>query len=302
MKGQWIALRSSLCLAVAVIVFAGVSGCNNPAPGGDEAAEGDAADMSRDRARIVAEQVMDAMGGRENWNATRYLRFSFFGFRTHYWDKATGRYRLSWTDRESGQSHVILMNLNTLEGSVYTDGSEITDVETRDGFLERGRRAWINDTYWMLMPYKLQDPGVNLVYEDEEVIDDTVYDKLHLSFEDVGVTPGDEYWAYINRETHLMDKWVFLLQLRDGQEERSRGEWKWNGWRKYGGIMLSAEREGMDGQKRSHADVAVFDHVDDSVFTSSSPVNQEMLRETAGSDASDASETSATSQPAERSE
>lgn len=239
------------------------------------------ADASRDQARAIAEEVMEAMGGRESWNATRYIRFSFFGFRTHYWDKHSGRYRVSWTDRESGQSHVVLMNLDTGEGRAFTDGTEITDAEARNRFLERARGAWINDTYWLLMPYKLQDPGVDLAYAGEEIVDGIVYDKLHLSFNDVGNTPGDEYWAYINRETRLMDKWVYLLQLREGQDERSRGEWKWNDWRQYGDILLSAERERMDGQKRSHEDVAVFEHLDDLVFTSPAPVSPAMMQERA---------------------
>ncbi|MCY3554187.1 MAG: hypothetical protein OXH56_02585 [Gemmatimonadetes bacterium] len=256
--------------------------------------EPETADTVPDRAQVIADEVMEAMGGRDNWDATRYIRFSFFGFRTHYWDKHDGRYRVSWTDRESGQSHVILMNLNTGEGSAFVDGSEVTDVEERERSLERARGAWINDTYWLLMPYKLRDPGVDLAYDGEEVVDGTVYDKLHLSFNEVGNTPGDEYWAYINRETRLMDKWVYLLQLREGQDERSRGEWKWNDWRRHGDILLSAERERMDGQKRSHEDLAVLEFVDDQVFTSPDPVSPEMVGEQ--------STQPATTQPAEGSE
>ena len=197
---------------------------------------------------------------------------------------------MSWTDRRSGHSQVILMNLNSKKGKVYTDGIEVTDVKTRDQFLERARRAWINDTYWLLMPYKLFDPGVELTYSGEEVINGTTYDILHLSFNDVGVTPGDEYWAYINRETSLMDKWVYLLQLREGQTERSRGEWKWNSWRRYGKILLSSERERVDGQKRMHKDLAVFQHVDKVVFTSWSPVTPKLLYEHTDLDISEKAE------------
>ncbi len=268
-----------------------------PGCAGPESEPGSAS-ASQEQARVIAEEVMEALGGRESWDDTRYIRFSFFGFRTHYWDKSTGRYRVSWTDRESGQSHVVLMDLNTGEGRAFTDGTEITDDEALNRFLERARGAWINDTYWLLMPYKLQDPGVVLDYEGEEVVDGVVYDKLHLSFNDVGNTPGDEYWAYINRETRLMDKWVYLLQLREGQDERSRGEWKWNDWRRHGGILLSAERERMDGQKRSHEDVAVFEHVDDIVFSSPEPISPDMMRERAGPGGPggpDASEVSAAS-------
>ena len=298
--------RHMVLLLASAFLFC-IPGCAGPE------SEPDSPEAGSEKARVIAEEVMEAMGGRENWNATRYIRFSFFGFRTHYWDKHDGRYRVSWTDRESGQAHVILMNLNTGEGSVFTDGTEVTDDEARNQFLERARGAWINDTYWLLMPYKLQDPGVDLAYAGEEVIDDTVYDKLHLSFDAVGNTPGDEYWAYINRETRLMDKWVYLLQLREGREERSRGEWKWNDWRAYGDILLSAERERMDGQKRSHEDVAVFEHVDDLVFSSPEPVTPDMMRERAGGPGPGASESPggpggpgaaatqpATTQPAER--
>ena len=27
---------------------------------------------------------------------------------------------------------------------------------------------WVNDTYWLLMPYKMKDPGVTLAYDGEE--------------------------------------------------------------------------------------------------------------------------------------
>ncbi len=288
--------RHMVLLLASAFLFS-IPGCAGPEP------EADPEETSREQARAIAEEVMEAMGGRENWNATRYIRFSFFGFRTHYWDKATGRYRVSWTDRESGQSHVILMNLNTGEGRAFTDGSEVTEAEAAGRFLERARGAWINDTYWLLMPYKLQDPGVILEYAGEEVFDGIGYDTLHLSFDAVGNTPGDEYWAYINKETRLMDRWLYRLQLREGQDERSEGEWKWNDWRQYGGILLSAERERMDGQKRSHEDVAVFEHVDDLVFTSPEPVSPEMLREsgeTGDSAMSDASGPAADTQPATR--
>ncbi len=262
-------------------------GCTSPEP--------DSAGDRRAQARIVAEESMEAMGGWENWNATRYIRFSFFGFRTHHWDKGTGRYRVSWTDRESGQFHVVLMNLNTRDGKAFADGTEVTDGEARNRLLERAWDAWINDTYWLLMPYKLQDPGVDLVYAGEEAIDGVVFDKLHLSFQNVGNTPDDEYWAYINRETRLMEKWVYLLQLREGQDERTRGEWKWNDWRRYGDILLSAEREKVDGQKRYHEDLAVFEHLSDLVFTSPLPVSPEMLQENAVPGAFGVSDTSGVS-------
>lgn len=229
------------------------------------------AGTSDPKAVHLADQVMEAMGGKTNWDNTHYIRFTFFGFRTHYWDKWSGRYRSEWKSRE-GDSYVVLMNLNTKEGEAYINEKK-AEGEELNQLLDRTAGGWINDTYWLLMPYKLRDPGVNLTYDGEETIDGVTYDKLHLSFNNVGRTPGDEYWAYINRETHLMDKWVFLLQPRGEKGERSRGEYKWTKWQKYGNVMISPERVGADGQARTMDNIAVYETMDDAVFTNPGPVS-----------------------------
>lgn len=222
------------------------------------------------KAVAIADQVMKAMGGQANWDNTRHLRFMFFGNRTHYWDKWTGRYRLEGKTRE-GQPYVVLMNLNTKEGQAYLDGKPVEGEALKER-LKGAYGAWVNDTYWLLMPYKLKDPGVILAYDGQEKVGEIVYDKLHLHFENVGLTPGDQYWAYINPKTHLMDKWIFLLQGTNEKGEHFRGEYRWNNWQRYGNIMLSPEREGMDGQKRMMDNVAVYDTLPDEAFTSPAPV------------------------------
>ena len=234
-------------------------------------AQTDSKRASDPKALAIADQVMSAMGGLDAWNNTRYIRFSFFSFRTHHWDKWTGQYRVEWKREE--KAYLILMNLNTGTGRAWVNGVEAT-TEELPALLKQGRGAWINDTYWLLMPYKLKDPGVTLTYDGEETVAGVVCDKLHLSFDQVGNTPGDEYWAYINRQTHLMDKWVFLLQPGEGKTERNRGEYQWNKWTPYGKIMLSPERQGADGRTRMMENIAVFDTLPDTVFTSPEAVPQ----------------------------
>ena len=115
------------------------------------------------------------------------------------------------------------------------------------------------------MPYKLTDPGVNLSWEGEEEIDGTTYDKLHLSFDQVGLTPGDQYWAWIDRETGLMDRWAFVLE---GQEPPARA-YEWKPWRPYGGIMLATERIPLEGTRSIvFRDLAILDSLPESIFTS----------------------------------
>ncbi len=219
----------------------------------------------------LARGVLDAMGGEEAWQATRFIRFNFFGFRLHHWDRHTGRHRVEGKSRE-GESYVVLHDVNTREGKVWIDGEEV-DGDAKAEWLERAYGAYINDTYWLVMPYKLLDPGVNLAYDGSEEIEGATFDKLKLTFNDVGLTPGDTYWAYVNRDTGLMECWSYFLQ--NWEEGREPTHWKWLDWGRYGRIMLSPRRVNPDpeeGREVMLSELAVFDHLPDSVFASPEPV------------------------------
>ena len=88
----------------------------------------------------------------------------------------------------------------------------------------------------------------------------------------MGLTPGDHYWAYINRDTHLMDRWAFLLQ----DQPRTRADRVWPG--KAGSATARScsrpprTQVGGEARKLELADIAVFDTLPDTVFTSPDPV------------------------------
>ena len=227
------------------------------------------------RATAVADRVMDALGGKEAWDRTRFLRFGFgserngkFMGRTHTWDKWTGRYRVEGETRE-GARFLTLMNLNTREGSAWLGGKKV-EGEALKKELERGYGMWVNDTYWLLMPYKMRDPGVTLKYSGEERGGDgAMYDKVQLRFDNVGLTPKDTYWVWVNRNTGMVDRWDYVLK----GESVPPTTWQWSGWKKYGGIMLSGERtNAKEGGKLMLPDIAVLESVPDSVFTSPDPI------------------------------
>lgn len=221
------------------------------------------------RAAEIAQRSLDAMGGADAWQDTRFLRFDFFGFRLHHWDRYTGRHRLEGKNRE-GQSYVVLHDIDSRQGRAWLDGQEL-EGEDLEKWLEQAYGAWINDTYWLLMPYKLLDPGVHLSWDGEATEDGKTFDKLKLTFESVGLTPGDTYWAWIDRETGLMDRWAYFLQ--DWPEDREPTVWRWTDWQKHGDIMLSSTRIKLDDQsERGLGQIAVLDQLDDAVFESPDPV------------------------------
>ena len=103
-----------------------------------------------------AESTLEAMGGRDAWGETRFLRWRFMGRRLHHWDRWTGDVRIE------ADSLLVLMNVRTKEGRAWDGGVEITDEAARAKALERGHALWVNDSYWLIMPYKLLDPGAVL--------------------------------------------------------------------------------------------------------------------------------------------
>ncbi len=204
------------------------------------------------KAVAVAERVLQALGGEGAWRATRFLRFDFAveaegkiaTSRSHYWDRWTGRYRVEGRTKE-GKSFLVLMNLDSREGSAWQDGKP-AEGELKKELLERGYAAWVNDSYWLLMPYKLRDPGVRLALAGEARFGEAACDKLALSFDAVGLTPKDRYWVFVNRKTNLVEGWEYVLQDQKGPPTR----WAWSGWRAYAGIQLAAERVNEKDRRR----------------------------------------------------
>lgn len=224
---------------------------------------------SDSQAVAIAERSLEALGGAKAWEESRFFRFDFFGFRTHYLDRYTGRHRLEGKSKE-GVAYVVLMNVNSHEGEVYLDGKKAEGDAAKE-WLERAYGAYINDTYWLLMPYKMLDPGVHLHLDGSETIEGVTYDKLKLTFGKVGLTPGDTYWAYINRETGLMDRWDYFLE--GWAADKMPTSWLWLDWQRHGGILLSARRKNLeDGSERALGQLGVFKALPESVFSSQTAV------------------------------
>jgi len=214
-----------------------------PAPAGaSEPTESAAPDPA-----AVAARAVEAMGGEAAWDHARVLSFHFAGRRSHHWDRSTGRHRVEGTTQE-GESYVVIEDLDSRQGKAWVDGEEVHG-ERAGELVEMAYGAWVNDTYWLLMPLKLNDPGVQLTYEGTEVVDGETYDVLGLAFEDVGLTPGDRYWAWISRRSGLMDRWAYRLQSQP--EDAEPTVWLWQEWEWYGPpdarVRLAAKRTQLDG-------------------------------------------------------
>ncbi|REJ84425.1 MAG: hypothetical protein DWQ36_09450 [Acidobacteria bacterium] len=248
------------CLTLSLLVAAVPVLAQNPAADGFDVEASDA------RAIELADATMEAMGGRQAWDQTRFLHWNFFGFRTHLWDKWTGDLRFQQ------QKRTVLMNVNSRQGRVFEDGVEVTDEEARAKALQATYEAWINDMYWLAMPYKLKDSGVTLTYVGEQPMEDgRMADVVQLTFEGVGVTPQNKYHVSIAKETGLVEQWAFFA---DAGDPEPRFKTPWAKWTRHGGVLLSGDRG-----ERQISEIRVYEDVPSSVFESAEPPDWSALEE-----------------------
>jgi hypothetical protein len=144
----------------------------------------------------------------------------------------------------------------------WSDG-KAADGEDKKKLLEMAYGAWVNDTYWLIMPYKMKDPGVILALDGEEKKGADAWDKVRLTFDNVGLTPKDKYWAYVNRKTGLVDRWDFVLK----GESKPPSVFTWKNWKSYGKIQLADDRVSADGTRIYFPVLEVPQSVPAAVFT-----------------------------------
>lgn len=209
-------------------------------------------------ATLLADKVMNAMGGRKAWDETRFISWTFFGRRNHIWDKESGNVRIE----DPSSELTILMNINSGEGKVRIGDEEISNSDSLTKYLDRGNRMWINDSYWLVMPFKLKDSGVTLYYVGEDTTETgTNADVLKLTFENVGVTPENFYNVWVDVDSKLITQWAFY----QNEESTEPGFiTPWDDYQQYGGILLSGNR----GGKRLLTNIQVLEEVPAGTFDS----------------------------------
>ncbi len=216
------------------------------------AASGQFAPAADPKAIELAARAMDAMGGREALNDVHLLRFDFAVERdgevvarfAHWWDRFTGAYRLEGTDRDSGEPFRVLFDIDDRQGRAWIGDRELEGEELATR-LEQAYGRFINDSYWLLMPWKWLDPGVNASWQGGRSVDGTTYEVVQLTFGDeVGLTSNDRYWGLVNPASGRMERWEYVLQTETGEPgEGEPTRWAWEGWQETeAGIQLSTEK------------------------------------------------------------
>ena len=184
----------------------------------------------------IADKVMIAMGGRQIWEEIETLDWTFFGRRKLHWNKQTGDVDILMM-KDSTEIHV---NLNDMQGQVMLKENPSLSADSIATWMEYGRSIWINDSYWLIMPFKLKDSGVTLKYLRKEFLNNQVESHvLELTFQDIGDTPENKYEVFVDVNSHLVNQWSFFNNYTDTIPAFTI---PWTDYQNYEGIQLSSHR------------------------------------------------------------
>ena len=194
-----------------------------------------------DAAVKLADAVVKASGG-DQWQKVKRLQFTFNVEQDgkvvlsaiHDWDVRGGTDRVRWGDREKP----VAVRVNQPPG-------EGADADAKEAF-----KRWTNDSYWLLAPLKLKDGGVVLANKGTQEVEGQTYEVLHVSFENVGMTPGDQYNLYVDPQAKLVRRWDYM----PSPDKKTTATW--DAYKSFGPLALSTEHQ-MGPRRIFFTDVAV---------------------------------------------
>ncbi|HYS53169.1 MAG TPA: hypothetical protein VER58_05320 [Thermoanaerobaculia bacterium] len=198
----------------------------------------------------ISRRALDVLGGGPAYDKARYISFTFnverFGKVVSSFpqqlDRSTGQYRVSGKT-EDNLPFDITVNIPTKKGHGTLGGEAVSEGRKWDHLYNIAYRRFINDMNWLLMPLQILDSRVRRTYDGERTDScGRTWDVVRLNWDaSAGLTPGDIYWLWINRDTGVVEEWD--TKAGTTQPEDAPIEMIFRDYRRVGGLLLSARRE-----------------------------------------------------------
>lgn len=252
-------MRASLLLALAALV-----GCGSPSTPRLETA-----------ADSLAFRVTEAAGGLDTWAAVPGLAFEWAVVvdsaevvrNAHTWDKMGDRVRSEFL---AGADSVVVavfspsaFDPDAPTGQVALNGTALSGEAAAEQ-LRGAQSRFINDSYWLIAPLKVFDPGVVRSVEAPDG-----FERLGLAFEGVGLTPGDRYSLEVDAGSGAVTGWTYQL------ESGNQGEHRWVDATSLdtpaGPLVFARSKTSSDGRRAILTEPQILTEIDEALFTDLSP-------------------------------
>jgi hypothetical protein len=153
----------------------------------------------------LAEKMLEAVN-KPAWDTTRWVQWTFANRNSFVWDRERNLVQVEW-----GEDNTALINPDKRTGIAFVEGQQLAGEE-QSKRVKKALGYFFNDSFWLLAPTKVFDPGtqrglVDLPKEEGE--------GLLVSYSSGGVTPGDAYLWILDENGLPMAyrMWVSILPV-----------------------------------------------------------------------------------------
>lgn len=160
-------------------------------------------------AEELTDEMLQALN-KSGFDTLSMIKFIYPRGHKYEWNRAENKVRVTWEEND------VFLDLNQ-------------PLEDLSALEYQGYKYFINDTFWLVAPFKIQDDGV--IRSTVEVEDGR---GLLVTYTTGGVTPGDSY-LWIIDERGFPKAW----KLWTSNVPIGGLEFKWGGWIEKEGVWFS---------------------------------------------------------------
>ena len=166
------------------------------------------------QAEHLANKMLNALD-HEAYKNTNYLEWTFTKRHHFKWNKAENTCEVYW------KAYKVYLDLNdTSKSEAFKNDLKIEDGSSK-ALIEKALAYFNNDSFWLVAPYKVFDPGTTR----RLVTLENGSEALLVTYSSGGTTPGDSYLWHLDAsgKPTSFQMWVEILPI-DGLEA------SWSDW------------------------------------------------------------------------
>ena len=188
--------------------------------------------ISEEKKELTTAEKIAHAHGFENWKNVNEIKFTFNV------DRGENHFERTWSWQPKEDYVVSSINKDSI--SMYTRTTTI------DAKFVNVDKSFINDKYWLLVPFQLiWDEGITISEPVKELapISKTELNKITLIYgNEGGYTPGDAYDIFYS-DDFLIKEWVY----RKGNSEEQTMATTFENYEDFNGIKIATEHKMADG-------------------------------------------------------
>lgn len=210
---KWAAI---ILVSIVILIFAAIKIFSKSLPQGKTGPDAEA----------LTDKMLKAINA-EAYEELTYLEWTFRDNHHFAWNKKNNQVVVKWDDFE------VNLSPNDISGTATKNGVELIG-ETAQEAIQTAWSYFANDSFWLVAPYKVRDPGTK-----RSLVETEKGPALLITYTSGGVTPGDSYLWYLNDEGRPIawEMWTSIIPVQGMKIT-------WEGWTSHKGAWFAPDHQG----------------------------------------------------------